>query len=613
MRVLRQPVLGLLLAWLLVPALAAQTPDAPEVTHEVRFPELNQQYIQVRSSFPAAGDTEVVQMASWTPGSYLIRDFSAMVDGIRFTDEIGNELAFSKITKNHWQVSLEAGARLVAEYRVHAGELSVNTSWASPEFVLINGASVFLYTESGRSLPQRVTVHPPAGFSQVLAPLPGPGAGEFLAGDFDELVDSPVMVTDETVHRFSSDGHEYRLVNVGAGPLWDGAQAAADLQAIVGATNAFWGSVPFQRPFWFFNVLAERGGGLEHDHSTVIMGSRWQMRQREDYVKWLSLAAHEYFHAWNVRRLRPRALARYDYDLEQYSSALWLVEGISSYYDNLLLSRARLVKPDEYFKRLALDLHALEMTPGRERISLRQASFDAWIRHYRPVPNSVNSTISYYTKGAVLGFVLDTRLRQASRNRVSLDDVMRYMYQHWGEQAYPDGAFLEAVAELGGQQVHDWLLPRLDTPAELDIDQALDWYGLMLNRHPVNNAAREKGEPPMVGFGVTWRAGVPGLVIESVVSGTSGSAAGLLPEDELLAISGERITPENLDDRMLRLRPGEVVELLIARRGRIMELPMRLEEARPATYEILVQPGFAGRQLRRMEAWLGQSLKLNGD
>ena len=610
---LRQPALGLLLAWLLAPALAAETGDAPEVTHEVRFPELNQQYIQVRSSFPTAGATEVVQMATWTPGSYLIREFSAKVDGIRFTDETGTELAFSKITKNHWQVSLRAGAGLVAEYRVHAGELSVNTSWASAEFVLINGASVFLYTESGRGLPQRVTVHPPAGFSQVLAPLPGPGAGEFVAGDFDELIDSPVMVTDETVHRFSSDGHEYRLVNVGAGSLWDGAQAAADLQAMVGATNAFWGSVPFQRPFWFFNVLAERGGGLEHDHSTVIMGSRWQMRQREDYVKWLSLAAHEYFHAWNVRRLRPRALARYDYDLEQYSSALWLVEGISSYYDNLLLSRARLVKPDEYFKRLALDLHALEMTPGRERISLRQASLDAWIRHYRPVANSVNSTISYYTKGAVLGFVLDTRLRQTSRDRVSLDDVMRHMYRQWGEQAYPDGAFLEAVAELGGQQVQDWLRPRLDTPAELDIDQALDWYGLLLNRHPVNNAAREKGEPPMAGFGVTWRAGAPGLVIESVVSGTSGSAAGLLPEDELLAISGERITPETLDDRLLRLRPGEDVELLIARRGRIIELPLRLEESRPATYEILVQTGFGGRQLRRMEAWLGQSLKLDRD
>jgi predicted metalloprotease with PDZ domain len=307
------------------------------------------------------------------------------------------------------------------------------------------------------------------------------------------------------------------------------------------------------------------------------------------------------------------ALARYEYGHEQYSESLWLVEGLTSYYDNLLLSRAKRVRPAEYFKRLALDLHALETTPGAARISLREASYDAWIRHYRPDANSVNSTISYYTKGAVLGLVLDTRLRRDSNDRLSLDDVMRAMYQRWRGQPYPDDAFLDLVGELGGEGVRAWLEQLLGTPLALDIDEALAWYGLVLDRHPINNAAREAGKALLSGFGVTWEADKPSLVIATVIDGSSGAGAGLLPGDELLAISGERVTPQTIEDRMLRLRPGEQVELLLARRGRITRVSLPLEEARPATYEIRVQPDFGRRELRRLESWLGQPLELVTD
>jgi len=602
-----------LIGFLLAAAAPLAAQQAQEVRHELSFPDLRQQYITVRSAFPVSGPASVVQMAVWTPGSYLVREFASDLEGLVFRNVSGSALPFSKTSKNRWQVQTEDVSTLVAEYRMHAGELSVNTSWASPEFVLVNGASVFLYTAATRHLPHRVSVRPPPGFNRVLAALPGPQAGVFLARDFDELVDSPIVVSDEVVHRFSQDGYEYRLLNLGAGPLWDGGQSAADIQALVAATNAFWGSVPFAREYWFFNVLAERGGGLEHDHSAVIMGSRWQMRERDDYIKWLSLAAHEYFHAWNVRRMRPMALARYEYGHEQYSESLWLVEGLTSYYDNLLLSRAKRVRPAEYFKRLALDLHALETTPGAARISLREASYDAWIRHYRPDANSVNSTISYYTKGAVLGLVLDTRLRRDSNDRLSLDDVMRAMYQRWRGQPYPDDAFLDLVGELGGEGVRAWLEQLLGTPLALDIDEALAWYGLVLDRHPINNAAREAGKALLSGFGVTWEADKPSLVIATVIDGSSGAGAGLLPGDELLAISGERVTPQTIEDRMLRLRPGEQVELLLARRGRITRVSLPLEEARPATYEIRVQPDFGRRELRRLESWLGQPLELVTD
>ncbi|NNE06587.1 MAG: M61 family metallopeptidase [Xanthomonadales bacterium] len=585
-----------------------------EVTHEVSFPDLKQQYIHVRSEFPAGGLTATLRMANWNPGSYLIRDFAANVDRISFRSENGDPLEFSKSSKNSWQINLAGATRVLAEYDVHAGDLSVNTSWASSDYVLLNASSVFLFSDVSRNDPQRVEVQAPTTLEHVYSSMSQSGNGNvFNAASFDELVDSPIIITDAPVRRFAAQSGNYALVNVGATGLWDENQTLADIQAIVNATNRLWGTVPFERPFWFFNFLVERGGGLEHDHSTVIMGSRWQMLKREDYIKWLSLAAHEYFHAWNIRRMRPASLADYDLDNEQYSSALWLAEGITSYYDNLLLSRAGLVGPDEYFKRLAIDIHALELTPGREMISLEQASRDAWIRHYQPDANSINSTISYYTKGAVLGLVLDAKIREASNNELSLDDVMRAMFTRWGETPYPDDAFANMVAEIAGEAVKNWLVTALGPPSPLGIDEALAYYGLVLERQPVNNAARLAGQPLVSGIGVNWDTELPGLVIKNVIRDMAGAEAGLLPGDELLAINGERVKDDDYDDRMMRLQPGTEVSLTISRRGLLQDMPITLQEARPATYEIRFLPEFDREFLRRLESWLGQALQLDSN
>ncbi len=605
---------GLLLTALLAvssPHVSAQ--DQAEVLHTVSFPGLSQQYIHVRSEIPVTGVTATIKMANWNPGSYLVRDFSSNLARLSFQNGAGQPLAFSNTSKSSWQVDLAGSTRLIAEYDVHAGDLSVNTSWASSDYVLINATSVFLYSDETRDFPHRVQINIPASAGKVTSTMTESGQGnEFLASGFDELVDSPIVISDAVAHRFVDGNYEFALLNVGAGELWDGPKSARDLRAVVHATNNFWGVVPFEHPFWFFNFLVERGGGLEHDYSTVIMGSRWQMRDREDYIKWLSLAAHEYFHAWNIRRMRPQGLASYDYEKEQYSSALWLAEGITSYYDNLLLSRAGLIKPSEYFTRLAIDLHALELSPGRKLISLQQASRDSWIRHYQRNDNTINSTISYYTKGAVLGFVLDTRIRSLSNDEASLDDVMRLMFARWSETPYPDHAFSDAVETIAGRATRDWLQPLLQTTSELDLDEALAWYGLILDRHPVNNAARANNEPVAAGFGVNWDADNPLLTIKNVIHGMSGSAAGLLPGDELLAIEGERVTSATIDDRLMRLQPGMDVELMISRRGRILTVPLILEEARPATYEIKLNPDFGSDQFSQLESWLGQKLQ-NGE
>lgn len=596
------------------PALAQVPPATPaaEVVHRVSFPALRQQYVEVTSEFPVAGAEAILLMPSWTPGAYRIQDFAANLDRIAVTGPGGTPLPVSKVAKDAWRVTLSGQRRISVHYAVHAGELNVAASYASPEFTLLNGASVFLYTEASRAAPQRVEVQPGPGQGEVLTPLaPAADGAGFIARDHDELIDSPIVVTDAAPALFQVDDHDYALVHVGEARLWDRQAVLDDVRAVISATNAFWGLIPFERRYWIFNLLVETGGGLEHDHGTVLMTSRWQTRKRSEYIKWLSLVAHEYFHAWNVRRLRPRSLARYAYRGEQYSGELWLAEGITSYYDDLLLSRARVVEPAEYLERLALQLHVLEMTPGRRNLSLEGASLDAWIRHYQPDANSINSTVSYYTKGAVLGFALDTRLRSASNGRTTLDEVMRRMYRRWGHEPYEREAFLQAVATEGGAAIADWLRPLLSTPRDPGIDEALDWYGLVLERKP--GAATGEGlaaTPPAAGFGINWSTEHAALVVGAVVHGLAAAEAGVLPGDELLAIDDERVTRDNLEDRKQRLRPGERVEFLLARNQRLLRLPVVLGEARPAHYEIKVRERFGRRELERMSDWLGQELAM---
>ena len=261
----------------------------------------------------------------------------------------------------------------------------------------------------------------------------------------------------------------------GAGPTpW----SRDDVAKIVEAQQAFWEVNPFEREYLFLNFFMGPFGGLEHDHSTVLMSGLWQVAKREDYIKWLGLVSHEFFHAWNVRRMRPEALARYDYDAEVYTRELWLAEGLTSYYDDLLLFRAGLIDVSDYFLLLAAEIRTYESMPGRQVRSAEHASFDTWVKQYKPDENSVNSTVSYYRKGAVIGFVTDTAIRRETDNRASLDTVMREMYRRYGPDgqgkgAYPPGAFEAVVEELGGPGVRAFVEDLLRSTADPDVDDAL--------------------------------------------------------------------------------------------------------------------------------------------
>lgn len=598
-----------LLAWQLPAMSTAQA----EVGHELSFPGKNNQYVHIRSTFDVPEGAFDLFLPSWTPGSYLIRDFVTNLERFEARDSSGRQLDVRKLAKNHWLIDTAGAATLTVEYDVWAGRRNVSESWVEAGFGLLNGAGLFLYNGQSSGQPQKVRVLLPGDWTSLHTSLAGTGiSNEFLARNYDELVDSPILAGNSVEFDFEVKGHPYSLVMSRQNQLWDGAVAADAVADIVRAQQDFWGVNPFDRRYLFLNLYMDKFGGLEHDHSTVLMCSPWQMRGKKEYIKWLGLVSHEFFHSWNVRRMRPAALAEYDYSQEVYTRELWLAEGVTSYYDNLLLFRAGLIDVGDYFELLAEELRNYETTPGREVRSAELASFDTWIKHYKQDNNKVNSTISYYGKGALIGFVTDMEIRRATDSRASLDTVMREMYSRYGPGAsgtsgYPPGAFEQVVESIAGPQARKVVEDMLKSTADPDFDRALGWYGLVLERSARNGG----GDKQPAGIGVKWSVSGAALLAEYVVLGYPAATAGVLPGDELLAIDGLRVTPDDYQARFLQLEEGEEIELTLVRDGRLMTLPMVTGIEIPASYSILPESRISSRQKKRMEAWLGRELQFH--
>jgi predicted metalloprotease with PDZ domain len=585
--------------------------EGAEVRHTLSFPQKNNQYVHVNSKFAVASDQVDLSMPSWNPGSYVIRDYAANLERFKATDSGGQSLFFTKITKNRWRIDTRGVAELTIDYDVWAGRINVAESWVESDFALLNGAGIFLYNEQTRHWPQSVRADLPDSWSAIHTSLKQPEDEPFfLARDYDVLIDSPILAGNTVEYDFDVNGQSYSLVLSGENVLWDGAVAVQDTASIVKAQQDFWGVNPFDRKYLFLNLFLGKFSGLEHDHSTVMMCSPWQMRGREDYIKWLGLVSHEFFHSWNIRRMRPVALAEYDYDQEVYTRELWLVEGLTSYYDNLLLFRGSLIDVSDYFELLAEEFRVYETTPGREVRSAELASFDTWIKQYKPDSNKVNSTISYYRKGALIGFVSDMEIRRKTKNQASLDTVMREMYSRYGpggtgQGGYPPGAFEDIVESMAGPEVRKIIENMLESTGDPDIDRALDWYGLEAQR----TTGLTNGEPAPGGIGVKWVISGATLLAEHVLLGYPGATAGVLPGDELLAIDGLRVTPETYQQSLKKLRPDEQIELTLVRHGRLVNLKLLTGTEVPVIYAIVPKPNISNREKKRMEAWLGKELK----
>jgi predicted metalloprotease with PDZ domain len=508
-----------------------------------------------------------------------------------------------KARKNRWRIQTHGAALVHLTYRVYGREMSVRTNWVEADFALLNGAATFVTLADDQPRLHEVRLILPESWHVSVTGLPQASTAEahaYCARDFDTLVDSPILAGNPAIHAFEVDGKPHYLVNEGEGGVWDGPRSARDVEQLVRAHWQMWGSLPYDT-YVFLNMLTEAGGGLEHKNSTVLMSSRWHTRTRKNYLDWLSLVSHEFFHVWNGKRLRPVELGPFDYENEVYTRSLWVVEGITSYYTELGLRRAGLCTIDEFLERLSRLIERLQTTPGRLVHALEMASYDAWIKFYRPDENSLNTTISYYTKGAVVAWLLDAKIQQATAGTRTLDDVLRLAYEHYaGACGFTPEEFRATVQNVAGADLAPWFARVLERADELDYTDALEWFGLHFT--PPAAAA------PKAWLGVSTKVDQGRLVVTQLPRHTPAWEAGFNVDDEILAIDEYRVRPEQWETRLEQYRPGNHVAVLLARRDRLLRCQVTLAAEPPKGWKLEVHPEASPTQRQRLATWLGEYL-----
>ncbi len=583
------------------------------VVFTLRFPDPASHLVEVEAEVPAGEpdrDLELM-MAVWTPGSYLVREFARNVESLAAETVDGAPVAVEKVTKNRWRVASGGGAVRI-RYALYCHELSVRTDFVDRDFALLNGAATYL-VPAGEDGPRpgafEVRLELPAGWPLAVSSLesppeeaPGGPIRAFQAPDYDTLVDSPIFAGTGRIGSFEVDGVPHRLLEHGGEGIWDDARALADVEKIVETERDFWGEIPYER-YVFMNLIVEAGGGLEHARSSVLMTSRWKAGTRKGYLDWLGLVTHELFHAWNVKRLRPAELGPFDYEAETYTRSLWVAEGVTSYYEDLLVHRSGLSTRDETLERLSRQIERLQTTPGRRVQPVELASFDAWIKLYRPDESTVNTAVSYYTKGAVVAFLLDAEIRRATGGTKTLDDAMRLAWRRFPpERGFRREEMRRVFSDVAGRDLGDFLDRALDSTDELDYGPALAWLGLRF-AEPEEDTKR-KGEEKAGWLGADTKVEDGRLLVTLVRRDTPAAEAGLDPDDEILALDGFRVPPRELDERLEAYRPGQAVKLLVARRGRLIELPVTLGEKPPESWKLEVDPKATEEQAAHRKAWL---------
>ena len=570
---------------------------------------------------PLAKD-EVLVMPVWTPGSYLIREFERHVQDFAAFDAAGKPLVWEKINKNSWRVMMGSAREWRANYRVYANELSVRTSEVNSEHAFLNNATVLMYPEGLLRAPATLHVLAPQPWKVATGLPPVPGEkNTFRAENFDVLYDSPVEVSDFKTLSFEVKGVPHRIVIDGAGN-YDPEKMRADVKKIVETEVALMGGeIPYHDYTFILHLRANAGGGLEHLNSTALGYPRFGFgpepkEPREGvnsagpgappprtYRGFLSLVAHEFFHLWNVKRIRPDALGPFDYTKENYTKLLWVAEGFTDYYARLTLRRAGLVSEQDFLKENARAFQGLQNIPGRLVMSAEEASFDTWIKYYRQDENSVNSQVDYYDKGAILGLLLDLEIRKQSQGRKSLDDVMRYLYAEFyrKNRNYTPEDFQKACELMAGASLDSFFTRYVRGRAELDYDSALAAAGLRLD---LTMARDETAAVEKAWLGADLADEGERLVVKKVYAGAAAFEQGLNAGDQIVALNNMRANKEFVEARLNEKRPGDLVTLTIFRTDDLSTMLIKLGGRSNAIYRILPVANPTAEQKQIHQSWL---------
>ncbi|AUD02972.1 M61 family metallopeptidase [Spirosoma pollinicola] len=566
-----------------------ETPPAasPTVTYVLSMPEPQTHYFEVEMQLKnVASATNAkkngyldIKMPVWTPGSYLIREYAKNVEA--FTASAGGKAVSSdKIRKNAWRV-YSSEDNLTIRYRVYANELTVRTSFVDADHGYVTPAGVFMYHDALKTIPLRVVVQPYKDWKSVttgLEPVDGQ-ANTFEAADFDILVDSPIEIGNQKTFSFTASNVPHTVAMFGDVD-YNQQRLSADYKRVCEAAATVVGEHPCKHYTFIVHHIPPGGGGLEHLNSTTLETTRNAYATDANYKRFLSLVAHEYFHLWNVKRIRPVALGPFDYENENYTHMLWLSEGCTSFYQEYILRRAGFHTPEAYLNLVASSITEIENQPGTRVQSAAESSWDAWIKGYRPNENSANTTISYYSKGSVLGSLLNLAILAGTNGQRNMDDLLRLLYAEYykkQKRGFTDDEFRKAAEQVAGRKLDDFFNIGVNTSEPINYNAYFEPVGVKLT----NVAA--KVQDGFLGAATSPANGKS--TISSVRRGSAAYTDGLNVGDEIISVNGVRV-----GDDLLRLisgrKVGDKIIVLVNRAGLLREIPVTLTQNPLVSYRI---------------------------
>lgn len=572
-----------------------------KVGFEVSFKEPQAHYVEMEMTISGlAKDYVDVKMPVWAPGSYLVREFAKSVEDFSATAG-GKPVKFEKVKKNAWRVYSAKSNAIKIKYRVYGFEVSVRTPFIDESHAFLSSTGIFMYPDGLLKLPSTVKIIPYKGWSKVSTGLE-PVAGQpftYTASDFDVLFDSPIEVGNQEVFDFMASGVKHEVAMYGGGN-YDKERLKVDMAKVIEQATAIYGENPNKHYTFIVHNFERGGGGLEHLNSTVLGASRNAYQTPEGYLGFLNLVAHEYFHLWNVKRMRPIALGPFDYDNENYTTNLWVAEGFTSYYENKLVLRAGFVDPKTFVDGLVTAVANVSNTPGAKVQSAAESSYDAWIKGYRPNENSNNTGVSYYSKGEVVGLLMDLEIAQATKGTKSLDDVMKAMYLQGKtlKRGYTDAEFKAMVEKISGKSFTDFWAKYVNGTHPVEYDKYFGYAGITIkNQNEGNNI-------PYIGVASKKTEGR--IIISAISRNSAAWVDGLNVNDEVISVDGVGV--EAALERMPVItskKPGDVVTVKVKRDGIEKDIKITLKASPNIKLVGEIQNNAPESQVLVRKGWMG--------
>ena len=532
------------------------------VSYELRMPKPQNHYFEVQLNISENSDKQVeVKLPVWAPGSYLVREFSKNINLVKAFTKDGKALKVSKKSKNAWVIDAGSEKNIQVKYEVYSFEVSVRTPFLDLSHGFVSGSGIFMYVDKAKNQAGTLTVFPHESFKRISTSLPfaetdKSNGQRFLFENYDQLVDCPLEIGNQEIFEFTSAGVTHTVAMYGEAN-YDVNDLKRDMAKIVEAETAVFGINPNKNYTFIVHNVVDGQGGLEHMNSCVLSVNRWTYAGQQ-YVDFLNLVAHEYFHLWNVKRIRPIELGPFNYDEENYTSLLWVMEGFTSYYDELILRRTGFYSEETFLAKLQSSINYVEGTPGSRVQPVAHASFDAWVKAYRPNENSSNTSMTYYSRGSVLASVIDAMIVAESDGKKCLDHFMQQLYKTYYEglkRGFSEAEFKQELAKFMGKNMDEFFLKYVDGTEIIPYKEFYAPVGLSVQDVSTNNPS----------FGASFREEGGKVMVKSVRFGSSAEEAGISVGDEIIGCNAYRVDQSMLEGMLNGLSNLEGCDLLIAR------------------------------------------------